>query len=143
MAISGNTALVGANGEDGGPGDPVLDAGAAYVFARDEGGADTWGEVKKLTASDAHPNARFGCSVAISDDTAIVGAWGQNTHAGAAYVFARDEGGMDDWGEVKKLTASDAQAFDFFSIVAVSGATAIVGAWRGVLLPTGAAYVFG
>ncbi|MCH7580736.1 MAG: hypothetical protein IIB22_10885, partial [Chloroflexi bacterium] len=53
MAVSGDTAVVGANLEDGGAGDPLDRAGAAYVFERNQGGADSWGEVAKLTASDA------------------------------------------------------------------------------------------
>ena len=129
VAVSGGTAIVGAYEEDneGGP-----RPGAAYVFQRDEGGADNWGEVKKLTASDAQAADRFGNSVAISGDTAIVGAFLEDaggTDAGAAYVFQRDEGGTDNWGEVAKLTASDAQAGDEFGAdVAVSDDDAVAGA---------------
>ncbi len=74
-------------------------------------------EVKKLVASDAQADDAFGHSVAVSGDTAVVGAFGEDAggqYAGAAYVFGRDEGGADNWGEVKKLTASDAQAGDWF-----------------------------
>ncbi len=92
MAVSGDTAVVGAIGEDaGGSG-----AGAAYVFQRDQGGADTWGEVKKLTASDAQAADSFGWRVAVGGDTAVVGAHGEDaggSAAGAAYVFERNEGG--------------------------------------------------
>ena len=47
-------------------------------------------EVKKLTASDAQDNDRFGVSVAVSGDTAVVGAYyedAEGSNAGAAYVF--------------------------------------------------------
>jgi hypothetical protein len=78
---------VGAPGEDVGG---SVSAGAAYVFGRDEGGADNWGEVQKLTASDAQDFDVFGFSVAVSGDTAVVGAIGEDAggaDAGAAYVF--------------------------------------------------------
>ena len=89
-------------------------------------------EVKKLLASDLEAVDSFGVSVAVSGAAAVVGAYLEDaggSNAGAAYVFQRDQGGTDNWGEVKKLTASDAQTSDFFGIsVAVSGDTAVVGA---------------
>ena len=145
VAVSGDTALVGARGEDAGG----SSAGAAYVFGRDQGGVGNWGEVKKLTASDAQAGDEFGYGVAVSGDTAVVGALFEDTGGdgdGAAYVFVRDQGGVGNWGEVKKLTALDAQGGDEFGLgVAVSGDTAVVGAR---LEDTGgdgdgAAYVFG
>ena len=145
VSISNDTVVVGANGEDAGG----SDAGAAYVFEQDEGGANNWGQVKKLTASDAQCCDRFGISVAISGETAVVGAnvedAGGSTNAGAAYVFRRDEGGAGNWGETKKLTASDAQAFDRFGNSVVSGEIAVVGASREdeKASDAGAAYVFG
>ncbi|MCH8066317.1 MAG: hypothetical protein IIC90_10925, partial [Chloroflexi bacterium] len=121
VAISGDTAVVGAYVEDA----AALNAGAAYVFQRNDGGADNWGEVKKLIASDIQAGDSFGYSIAVSGDTAVVGAIQEDTGgflAGAVYVFQRDEGGADNWGEVKKLTASDAQANVQFGVsVAVSG----------------------
>ena len=144
VALSGDTAVVGAFRGDAG----VSDAGAAYVFQRDQGGAGNWGEVKKLTASDAQAGDFFGWSVAISGDTAVVGAYREDAGgsvAGAAYVFQRDQGGAGNWGEVKKLTASDAQAGDNFGYtVAISGDTAVVGAYKedAAAAGAGAAYVF-
>ncbi|MCH8346643.1 MAG: FG-GAP repeat protein, partial [Chloroflexi bacterium] len=131
VAISGDIAVVGAIREDAG-GSPLDNFGAAYVFGRDEGGAGNWGELKKLTASDAQSLDHFGSSVAVSGDTVVVGAPVlaiPEAGPGAAYVFQRDQGGAGNWGEVKKLTASDAQALDRFGFsVAISGDTAVVGA---------------
>ena len=119
--INGDTAVVGAYFAGG--------SGSAYVFQRDVGGADNWGEVEKLTASDAALGDRFGVSVDINGDTVIVGAYFTDGSSGSAYVFRRDAGGVDNWGEVKKLNASDTAAEDSFgSSVAISGDTAIVGA---------------
>ena len=144
VAVDGDTAVVAAAGE----GTTGVNAGAAYVFERDEGGTDNWGEVARLLAFDAESDGQFGWSVAVSGDSAIVGAWAENaggSHAGAAFVFQRDEGGADNWGEVTKLIASDAQAEDFFGYsVAVSGDTAVVGALGEDAggSRAGAAYVF-
>lgn len=139
LALSGDTLVVGADGNE--PGDLAGDAlsfddGAAYVFDRNTGGAGAWGLVAKLVASDAHPRNSFGSSVAVSADTAIVGAInafsGVDGDAGRAYVFDRDQGGTGAWGEVRMLTAGPAAASqDFFGRpVAVSGDTAFVAASR-------------
>ena len=86
----------------------------------------------KLTASDKEAGDRFGFSVSISGDRAIVGALFEDTggiNAGAAYIFERD--GSGNWNEVAKVQASDKEAGDFFGIsVSISGDRAIVGADR-------------
>jgi hypothetical protein len=105
-------------------------------------------ELKKLTASDAEDHDRFGYRVAVSGDTAVVGAAlenGEGSNRGAAYVFERDQGGAGNWGQVTKLTASDAENADLFGMsVAVSGDTAVVGAREedGMGIDRGAAYAF-
>ncbi len=147
VAVSGDTAVVGAQGRDDAG---LSDTGAAYVFGRNQGGLDNWGEVTKLTASDPEDRDLFGRSVAVSGDTAFVAARrddGELYRAGHAYVYGRDEGGADNWGEVKKLTASDPQpAADFGFSLALSGDTVVLGAFRadaGALIFAGAAYIFG
>jgi hypothetical protein len=50
------------------------DAGAAYVFGRNQGGSDNWGEVTKLTASDGATPHSFGYSIGFAGGTAIFGA---------------------------------------------------------------------
>jgi hypothetical protein len=148
VAVSGNTALVG-NLADDAPG--ALDSGSAYIFERDYGGTDNWGEVKKLVADDAAANDQFGVSLAIDGDVAVVGAFGDDGLRGAAYVFERHAGGTNNWGQVKKLVASDRQLNDRFgNSVAVSGDTILVGALLedGGCPPTntkcasGSAYIF-
>jgi hypothetical protein len=144
VAVSGDTAVVGAPEEDG---DRGMERGAAYVFTRDEGGSDNWGEVTKLSANDGQDDASFGSAVALAADTALVGAPSWDDAAvidkGAAYVLSRDRGGSDSWGEVKRLTASDGGAADVFGCaVALEGDTAIVGASAVASDQPGAAYVF-
>ncbi len=72
----------------------------------------------------------FGEFVSISGDTTIIWArWNNNN--GSAYIFARNEGGPDNWGELEKLTAHDGAGADYFGYaVSISGATAVVGAYR-------------
>ena len=138
VAVSVDTAVVGAHLEGG------TNAGSAYVFVRSAG---TWAQQQKLAASDAAANDNFGASVAVSGDTAVVGApfddIAAGTDAGSAYVFVRSAG---TWAQQQKLAASDADAGDRFGIaVAVSGDTAVVGAYfddAPVGPDAGSAYVF-
>ena len=87
----------------------------------------------QLQHSNAIAEDRFGRSVSLSEDgnTAIVGAWLDNstaTYAGAAYVFTRSG---TSWSHQQRLEASDVQGSDSFGqSVSISndGNTAIVGA---------------
>ena len=148
VAIHGDTAVVGAYGDD----DSGESSGAAYIFERSQANPNAWEQVAKLTAGDAAAADFFGVRVAISGDTVLVSAYGDDdsgSASGAVYVFERLQGSPDAWSEVVKLTASDAAAGAVFgSSVAISGDTAVVGAHsalvQGLFYPvrTGAAYVF-
>ncbi len=75
----------------------------------------------------------FGYSVSVSGDILVVGAHqatvSGNWKQGAAYVFTRNQGGADAWGQVARLTAADGAADDWFGTsVLVSGDTLVVGA---------------
>ena len=147
VSLSGDTVVVGALNADVGAND---DQGAAYVFYRDWGGADAWGQVKKLSADDGAASDSFGRSVSIDGDTVVVGAHyaagGSGTRQGAAYVFYRDQGGIDVWGRVIKLTAADGAAYDWFGYsISLSGDIVVIGAPSvniGSAFSQGAAYVF-
>ncbi len=69
VSISGDIAIVGARRDDGG-GD---ESGSAYLFDVTID-VTTGRQLFKLTADDAEAGDRFGWSVSISDDIAIVGA---------------------------------------------------------------------
>ena len=136
LEISADTVVVGASGKNS-------NTGAAYIFDRNQGGANNWGQVRKLTASDGAPTDLFGASVGISGDTVVAGAYGKNTRTGAAYIFKRNQGGTDNWGQVKKLTASNAAAEDKFGYsVGISGSRVVVGE-SGKNSGIGVAYIFG
>jgi hypothetical protein len=86
--ISGNYALVGAYDEDeDASGENTLDlAGSAYVFERDEN--RNWSEVQKLVAPDRAENEKFGISVGISGNYAIIGNCSAvPTSNGSVYIF--------------------------------------------------------
>ena len=127
ISSDGNTAIIGAEGEDP---DNIAQAGAAYIFTRS---GTTWSQQAKLVASDKEGSDDFGTSVFISSDgnTAIIGAKDESTGAtlaGAAYIFTRSG---STWTEKQKVQASDKQAYDQFgAAVSISGngRTAIVGA---------------
>ena len=114
--------------------------GAAYLFRTTDGGA-TYGQLAKLTAADAAAGDGFGWSVAIDSGTIVVGAYGDDDAAGAAYVFRTSDDGI----VYSKLTASDAAADDQFGVsVAIDGATVVVGAYQDgdAGIGSGSAYVF-
>ena len=142
MGLSGDTLIVGAR-SDGGS-DLLGDAtGSAFLFERNLGAIGGWGQRAKLTASDAQAGDRFGFSVALDGDTAVVGAPSAKAGEGAVYIFERNLGGSNNWGERKRLVASHPFNDDFGAAVAISGDTIIVGAPRtnlGVL--SGVVYVF-
>ena len=119
VAISGSTAIVGALYDD----DAGSNSGSAYLFD-----VATGSQLFKLTASDAAADDHFGIS-ALSGSTALVGAPGNDdagSMSGSAYLF--DFSDPCNIIEIK-LTASDAAASDSFGVsVAISGATALVGA---------------
>jgi FG-GAP repeat len=124
-------------------------AGSAYVFRRVAG---RWEPESKLVAQNASPGDRFGVSVSLSGDTAVIGAWGVSLGVGcpfprlcddgAAYLFERNVRG---WTQRARLRSSDLAQDDLFGwAVATTETFAVVGAWRdddnGP--DTGSAYVF-
>ncbi len=125
VAISGSIAIIGALGGDG----VSVQQGSAYIFRND---GSLWIEDTKLIASDGASYDKFGCSVAISGSTAIVGArecyfQGEPWHSGTAYVY-RNNGST--WVEEAKLFPSDGEIGDEFGFsVAIGGTSGIVGSW--------------
>ena len=89
-------------------------------------------EQAKLVASDGASHDAFGWSVSISDDTAVIGAWGDadnGSDSGSAYVYERQ--GDGSWLETAKLTAADGASGDWFGYsVAIAVDVAVIGARR-------------
>ncbi len=141
VAISGDTAIVGVPNNDAGV---TFNQGAAYVFVRN---GSTWSQQAQLVAEDAANNDAFGWSVAISGDTAVIGAYnddiGSNGDQGSAYVFVRSG---STWSQQGKLTSSNGATNDWFGYsVGVSGDLAVIGAPlndANFLSNQGSAYIF-
>src|SRR5262245_24347353 len=119
-----------------------------YIFERNTGGPENWGQVKKFAGSDTEAGEEFGTQVALSKDTLVVTALeaaprnAMTFGAGAAYVFDGNAGGIENWGQVKKLTPSDAVAGQHFGhAAAIQGDTMVVSFLRPISAD-GGAYVF-
>jgi hypothetical protein len=118
VAVSGTTAIVGAPGLG-------FNQGGAFEFDRARSGA--WRQRGTLTGSDSQPGDSFGWSVALSADTALIGAPRNSpVFPGAAYVFARSGARFAQQAE---LAGADNENGDLFGrSVALSRDTALVGA---------------
>lgn len=146
VAVSGNTVVVGVDGEDSNAtgvngnqsNNEAPDSGAVYVFVRN---GTNWTQEAYLKASNTAAGDEFGGSVSVSGDTVVVGALAEDSNAigvnggqnsntrpqsGAAYVFVRNE---THWTQQAYLKASNTDAEDNFGLsVAVSGDALVVGA---------------
>jgi nicotinamide mononucleotide (NMN) deamidase PncC len=153
LSADGNTLAVGAWAEasnatgiggDQGNND-TANAGAVYVFVRDE--SDTWSQQAYIKASNTEDNDNFGFAVSLSADgaTLAVGAFLEDSNAtgiggdqgnndiensGAVYVFVRDE--SDTWSQQAYIKASNTGSSDGFGRavgLSADGASLAVGAW--------------
>ena len=99
LAIDGNRFVVGAEG-----------ANTVFIYQRSAAGATDWQLLKSIRSSRSTGNDNFGTAMALEDDRLLVGASlddlveGDFDNKGAAYIFERNEGGADNWGEVARLT---------------------------------------
>jgi FG-GAP repeat len=135
LSADGNTALVGAPGDNN-------HKGAAWVFARS---GSTWSQQgKKLTgAGQPSPSGEFGYGVALSSDgnTALIGA-GNDSSGGSAFAFTRSGSTWSQQGE--RLIGSGESGTPFFGTSVALSANGNTGLIGGVLdnVETGAAWVF-
>ena len=135
--LAGDTAIIGAPSDD----DNGNISGSAYIFTRN---GTIWTQQAKLLALDGAAGDRFGCSVSLYNNTALIGAYGDDNNgedSGSAYVFTRTN---NTWTQQAKLLASDGESHDFFGdSVSLSADTALIGA-PGYYYPykTGYSYVF-
>ncbi len=143
--IDGDTLITGAISWD----DTYPDSGGAFIYVRNDQGTpeyagdDTWEYQATLLPPDADGDEdRFGWSVDISGDTAVVGALfgdGAAEIMGAVYVFTRSNG---VWSFEQKLTVSDTINNGYFGdTVAIEGDTIVAGA-MGSDNYSGSAYIF-
>ncbi|MCC5787729.1 MAG: hypothetical protein JJU33_13635 [Phycisphaerales bacterium] len=118
VAIAGDTVMVASNNPAAGS-----NSGAVYIY-REQGG--NWQEVTKIIGQDTVSGDRFGTSIAMDDDLAVIGARAHGTTGGAAYIW-RETGG--NWQEIGKVWNFDGTSGDEFgSSVAIDNETVVVGA---------------
>ena len=147
VAISEDTIVIGAPFND----EKATDAGAAYVFSRNQPSANQWGFVKKILPSDGAFNDQFGSAVTVSNTLILVGApladAGALADSGAVYFYERDQPSANQWGQTRKLTTTNTVAGDRFgSSISISGDTLAVGVPNtdsGSLLDVGVVYLYG
>lgn len=135
VAIQGDTIFVGAPARTIGFN---AQQGKVYVFKRN--GA-VWTEQQSLIAGDGGNLDRFGDSVALDGDYAIIGA-SEDTLKGSAYIFSNAGG---NWTQQQKIAPADGNDSDDFGLnVSISGNTVVIGApgANGAGVREGAAYVY-
>jgi hypothetical protein len=128
VAVSGGTILVGAPADD----TTLANSGAAYLFERT---GTTWTSHSTFRPSPLVAQSFFGSFVALSGDTAIIGARAESTTAassGAAYVFFRTYPlGASTWTQQPLIKASNPGTNDQFGFaVGASGNSVVIGAER-------------
>ncbi|NER05128.1 MAG: hypothetical protein F6K17_22300, partial [Okeania sp. SIO3C4] len=134
VALNDNIALIGAHDDD----NTGVNDGSAYLFDTTTGSL-----LHKFTAPDASAFDFFGYSVALGDNTALIGSYlddDNGTNSGSAYLFDTTTGNL-----LQKFTAPDGSASDQFGIsVALMGDTALIGShYDGDNGPlSGSAYLF-
>jgi len=138
VAINGDTVVIGARFHDS----SGTDSGSAYIYTRS---GTIWTEQTKLTASDDAKDNNFGFSVAIHENTIVIGA--HNTDSGgirgSAYVYVQS-GSV--WTQQAKLVAIDGAAEDNFGVdVAIEADTIVIGADHATTatgIKSGSVYVY-
>ncbi len=140
VALSGDTALVGAPGDEDPNGEQ---SGSAYVFGRDDGG---WTQQAKFAPENGDGEDLFGTAVDLAGGTALVTAVHDEDpngeQGGSAHVFEQSD---DGWEQAAKLASGDgAEGDEFGWATALAGETALVGARRhtGNGEDAGAVYAF-
>lgn len=138
VALDGDTAVVSDEQFDAEPGGSL--EGRVYVYARNPDSGQ-WGLVKHLALPQEA--TVFGTAIGISDDRIAVGA---RVTGGHVFLFERHAGGPDNWGQIADLTAGidSGTADDFGFALDLHSNELLVGAANGVGVDnsTGAAYVF-
>jgi hypothetical protein len=130
VSVSGNVVAVGAYGDRA---DDLSESGGAYFFIWD---GLSWDELNNVNAADPEAGDRFGWSIAVDGDNAIIGT---GTSAAKGYLFHRE---LIDWTQQKTLNSSDPDvSLEYAWSVALAGSTAVIGD-RGGASGNGVAFVF-
>lgn len=136
IALAGDTLVVGAAFFDADP--ATTSSGAAFVYERNQGGAEQWGLVTRLEPEIASDRAFFGNDLALDGATLVVTAVNANRYengqivgdeAGAAYLYERNQGGANAWGLTATLHPPDGRTREKYGAsLALSGNELWIGA---------------
>ena len=113
--------------------------GAVYIFVRN---GSNWSQEDKLIAADGSPYKYFGESVAIYDNTALIGTSWEEVNGkphGAAYIFERDG---SNWSQQIKLKDNNSTVGDGFGLSVDLGSDTAVVSSVGKNMNRGAVFVF-
>ena len=143
VAIDKDRIVVGSYGDD----DNGNNSGSAYVYEKENG---FWSKITKLLPIDGSKGDRFGISVAIDNDTILIGAQGdddngKNSGSVYSYIRTRLDFFVYSWEQDQKITPSDAGQYEYFgSSVSISNNNAVIGAHlkNETEIYAGAAYLF-
>ena len=143
VSVKGDYAIIGApNYKD--VTNNLSNAGQAYIFQVQADGK--WKEIQKIVPFDPSVSKRFGSSVALNNNRAIVGAETNNgINSGSAYIFQKQSN--EEWKQTSKLKPASLVQSDYFgNNVAIGNKYAIVGALNesegSSLQRAGSAYMF-
>lgn len=118
LDIDGDWVMIGTIGQNGG-------RGAVYAFRRQ---GDGWTQHSKLVPPDLQPVDRFGTTVAVSGEWALVGAPQRNNAQGAVYLY-RYDAASDQWQPRGQLQAPGLQQQSGFGTdIALRDGVALVAA---------------
>jgi hypothetical protein len=135
-------------------------AGAVYIFNKSATVPFNWSQIKKIVSSDRHAEQFYGYSVSLFVSTLFIGAPGNDYNisggdymdrSGAYYQYGKDQGGTNNWGQVKKYVPPDRHENDMFGVsVSLAGQEMIAGAMQhdydifgsNYLIEAGASYIF-
>ncbi len=151
VAVSDSTIIVGSHERD----NSQSPGGAAYIFQRDGNGI--WNQIQKLSASDGQQDDKFGWSVDLDGNYAVISSKYDDHGTGASfiekggsiYIFRRGNNGI--WNEEQKITPPDNQSLDYFGYdVSLEDSTVLVGSifhsldvsGQNSLSEAGAGYIF-
>ena len=107
--------------------------GTVYLFQRDLGGADNWGLLRRIAPTNLPAGSRFGFAVDLDGDLLAVGApkatlTGSTPAEGAVFLFGRNQGGTNAWGEILRWEPRAQSSVDCGWSVSISGDQLVAGA---------------
>jgi hypothetical protein len=144
VSLDGNNALIGAFFDD--TPNTSDNKGSVYFFQKDMN-SNNWNQQQVLNASDAQADDRFGFSVKLEGNRALIGSWLNDDNgldSGSAYLFKLNTT-TQQWLEKQKIIAADGDSEDYFGVsVGLSNNYLFIGAHQTDFIEsdTGSVYIF-